>query len=110
MPDVSSLNNIATRLVELLPGLTVKGKVLHLQDQTMSLFFDPRCGGMIERAWPLVWSLCEECGCRAHFEWETVLTTRTVLDTASAAPDYQAVNEQTVMLLVSREQEGEVAA
>jgi hypothetical protein len=95
---VDKLYDLLKRILALIPGLTYKA-ASHNADRTQ-VHIDPRCGGLIERHWPEVFALCEECGCTARFEWTEGQVFRSVLDTASAAPIYTAEPVHTVRLLL----------
>lgn len=108
LPDFTS---IVRRLMDAIPTLTYRSA--EWGPHRVALHFDPHCGGLIERHWPDVFHLCAECECNALFEWEDGLVTRVVLDTVSAAPDYETVPVNKAVLTITANEgvrRGEVAA
>lgn len=76
----------------------------------LTLSFDPICAGNIERSWPAIYSLCEDCGCLATLICKDTVANIAVLDTRSGAPNYHTETGLEVSLVLSKQQEARRAA
>lgn len=103
-----NLQSAVDRLLSSIPGLQFTAA--DWKDGRVELQFDHKCQGLLERAWPDVYRLGLDCGCFTHMECEDTLITRTVFDTASAAPDYQVEQGGRMVVTIRRQDREEVAA
>lgn len=104
------LDDLKSRILQLLPEGTTPTREALTFGPVLTLHFDSQCAGNIERSWPNIFKLCEECHCNAVLIATDVMTVRSVLDTASGAPNYSTENELEVRLVLTKVREMEVAA
>jgi hypothetical protein len=96
------LESLRDRILGLLPpGTTVSQEQL-TYGPVLTLHFDPQCAGNIERTWPRIFQLCEECGCGAVLISTDLMKAISVLDTKSGAPNYHTENALEVKLVLSQ--------
>ena len=98
--DFSTPPTVLSRVLDLLPSHVKPIQVLDSMGRTQAMF-DPTCAGTIERAWPQVFRLCEECDCEAQLISTDTLETRSVLSTVSGAPDFSTAHRHSVVLVLT---------